>query len=249
TPQLVDEFVNEGVPEDEPRFNDEEAGIRKAVEESLKYVYNAPRGPRPPMVSREPKPEKYQPLPEVQGKVKEKVSDEQVARDLLTLQKPKKKSPTEQYIFQKRTLAKSEPSGLVESSSLYAELGLTDSETDSDEEESCEMNTGAQVKGQDGTNPGDDAVSQTQSSHVVHAGPNLDHMDLGVAEASSQPNPEQMDEEFTTMIYLSVQENLKLPTKGEVRLEEPVSSAGTLSSLQNLDKDLSFTNQFLAEKS
>ncbi|GKA02577.1 hypothetical protein Tco_0675358 [Tanacetum coccineum] len=36
---------------------------------------------------------------------------------------------------------------------------------------------------------------------------------------------------------------------GEVRLEEPASSAGTLSSMQNLDKELSFTNQFLAEKS
>ncbi|GJS57377.1 hypothetical protein Tco_0652161 [Tanacetum coccineum] len=43
-------------------------------------------------------------------------------------------------------------------------------------------------------------------------------------------------------------ENLKLLTEGEVRLEEPASSAGTLSSLQNLDKELSFTNQFLAEK-
>ncbi|GKE20960.1 hypothetical protein Tco_1432472, partial [Tanacetum coccineum] len=40
-----------------------------------------------------------------------------------------------------------------------------------------------------------------------------------------------------------------LPTEGEVRLEEPASSAGTLSSLQNLDKELSFTNQFLSEKS
>ncbi|GKF88476.1 hypothetical protein Tco_0259353, partial [Tanacetum coccineum] len=44
-------------------------------------------------------------------------------------------------------------------------------------------------------------------------------------------------------------QHLKLPTEGEVRLEEPASSNGTLSSLQNLDKDLSFTNQFLAEKS
>ncbi|GJX52755.1 hypothetical protein Tco_0281124, partial [Tanacetum coccineum] len=44
-------------------------------------------------------------------------------------------------------------------------------------------------------------------------------------------------------------ENLKLPTKGDVRLEDPVSSAATLSSLQNLDKEISFTNQFLAEKS
>ncbi|GJX08480.1 hypothetical protein Tco_0196412 [Tanacetum coccineum] len=43
--------------------------------------------------------------------------------------------------------------------------------------------------------------------------------------------------------------NIKLLTKGEVRLEDPASSPGTLSSLQNLDKELSFTNQFLAEKS
>ncbi|GKB48337.1 hypothetical protein Tco_0899090 [Tanacetum coccineum] len=58
-----------------------------------------------------------------------------------------------------------------------------------------------------------------------------------------------MDEEFTTTAYPSVQENLKLPTEDQVRLEEPASSAGTLSSLQNLDKELSFTNQFLVEKS
>ncbi|GKG31355.1 hypothetical protein Tco_0423843, partial [Tanacetum coccineum] len=34
-------------------------------------------------------------------------------------------------------------------------------------------------------------------------------------------------------------ENLKLPSEDQVRLEEPASSAGTLSSLQNLDKELS----------
>ncbi|GKB01957.1 hypothetical protein Tco_0830001 [Tanacetum coccineum] len=56
-----------------------------------------------------------------------------------------------------------------------------------------------------------------------------------------------MDEEFTTTAYPNVQENLKLPTEGEVRLEEPASSVGTRSSLQNLDKELSFTNQFLSE--
>ncbi|GKD88776.1 hypothetical protein Tco_1364283 [Tanacetum coccineum] len=74
-------------------------------------------------------------------------------------------------------------------------------------------------------------------------------MDLGIAEASSQPNTEQMDDEFIATAYLKVQENLKLPTEGEVRLEEPASSAGTLSSIKNLDKDLSFTDQFLVEKS
>ncbi|GJQ97685.1 hypothetical protein Tco_0008824 [Tanacetum coccineum] len=45
------------------------------------------------------------------------------------------------------------------------------------------------------------------------------------------------------------QENLKIQTECEVRLKEPASSVETLSSMQNLDKELSFTNQFIAEKS
>ncbi|GKG52208.1 hypothetical protein Tco_0547083, partial [Tanacetum coccineum] len=67
-------------------------------------------------------------------KGKEKVSDEQVALDLLTLQTPKKKSPVEQYIFQRRSSAPTEPLGYDESSSLYAELGLTDNETEYNKE-------------------------------------------------------------------------------------------------------------------
>ncbi|GKC58923.1 hypothetical protein Tco_1086521 [Tanacetum coccineum] len=57
-----------------------------------------------------------------------------------------------------------------------------------------------------------------------------------------------MYEDFTTTSYPNVQENLKLPTEDQVILEGPASSTGTLSSLQNLDKDLSFTNQFFMEK-
>ncbi|GKE10395.1 hypothetical protein Tco_1413946, partial [Tanacetum coccineum] len=107
----------------------------------------------------------------------------------------------------------------------------------------------AHDKGQAGSNPGDAAVSQHQSSHVVHAGPNLEHMDFEVTNTSIQQNPEQIDEEFTTTAYPNIQENLKLPTEDQVRLEEPASSAGTLSSLQNLNKELSFADQFLVEKS
>ncbi|GJW62206.1 hypothetical protein Tco_0111541 [Tanacetum coccineum] len=40
-----------------------------------------------------------------------------------------------------------------------------------------------------------------------------------------------------------------MPTEDQVILEEPASSTGTLSSLQNLEKDLSFTDQFFIEKS
>ncbi|GJR89303.1 hypothetical protein Tco_0213314 [Tanacetum coccineum] len=74
-------------------------------------------------------------------------------------------------------------------------------------------------------------------------------MDVEVTNTSIQQNPKQMDEEFTTTAYPNVQENLKLPIEDQVRLEEHASSTGTLPSLQNLDKEFSFTNQFLEEKS
>ncbi|GJS99531.1 E-beta-farnesene synthase [Tanacetum coccineum] len=192
SPQLVYKFVDEGVPENEPRIGDEEADLQKAVEESLKEVYSARQGPLPPVVIREPESGKFQPLPEVQGKVK-----------------------------RKRTPVPTEPSGHEESSSLYAELGLTDSESESDDEVSPKINLEAQDEGHAGPNPGKQDEGQ--------AGPNPGDV------AASQPP--------------SSHENLKLLTEGEVRLEEPASSAGTLSSLQNLDKELSFTDQFLVEKS
>ncbi|GJX88841.1 retrovirus-related pol polyprotein from transposon TNT 1-94 [Tanacetum coccineum] len=52
--RLVDEFVDEGIPENEPRFDDEEADIQRAMKESLKDVHAAPRGLLPPVVFREP---------------------------------------------------------------------------------------------------------------------------------------------------------------------------------------------------
>ncbi|GJU46807.1 hypothetical protein Tco_1204073 [Tanacetum coccineum] len=247
--QLVDEIVDEGVPDKEPVYNDEEADTQRAIEESLKEVHDAHRGLLPPVEIREPDSGKFQPLPYVQGKGKEKVSDEQVALDLLTLQTPKKKSPGKQYIFQRRSSAPTEPSGHDESSSLYAELGLTDSETESDEEMpgtdagdhdegQAGPNPGIQAEGQAGSNPGDAAVSQPQSSHAVHAGPNRKHMDLKVTDTSIQQNPEQMDEEFTTTAYLNVQENLKLPTEDqffvETSHEDEPDKTNTESEVQSM---------------
>ncbi|GKC36720.1 retrovirus-related pol polyprotein from transposon TNT 1-94 [Tanacetum coccineum] len=243
--KLVDKPSNVGVPVEEPAYNEEDADLERALELSLMEQGAQTQGPAHPVVIREPDSRRIQPLPDVQGKGKEKVIDEQVALDLLTLQTPKKKSPVKQYIFQRCTPTITEPSGHAESPSLYAELVLINSETKSYEEVSPEINAGTQDEGQAGPNP----ESQLQSSHVVHAGPNLKHMDFEVTNASTQQNPEQMDEEFTTTAYPGVQENLKLSTEDQVILEEPASSAGTLSSLQNLDKELSFTNQFLVEKS
>nr|GEU58490.1 retrovirus-related Pol polyprotein from transposon TNT 1-94 [Tanacetum cinerariifolium]GEW85687.1 retrovirus-related Pol polyprotein from transposon TNT 1-94 [Tanacetum cinerariifolium] len=111
-----------------------QAEVQRALEESLKSVYDAPRGPLPPVVIKEPKSGKYQSFPEVQEKRKEKVTDEQVALDLLTLQTPKKKSHADQFIYQRHTSTPTESSGHDESSSVYVKLRLTDSEVKSNED-------------------------------------------------------------------------------------------------------------------
>ncbi|GJR45073.1 hypothetical protein Tco_1313176 [Tanacetum coccineum] len=194
--RLVDEFVDEGIPENEPRFDDKEANMQSAVEESLKGVHDAHRGPLLPVVFREPDSGRRQPLPEVQGKGKEK----------------------------RRTPAPTEPSGHAESPLLYAELGLTDSDTESDEEVLPMIKSRVQNKGQAGSNPGDDAESQPQSSLVVHAGPNLKHIDFEATDASTQQNPEQIDEGFGDQFFNdkpSDAENEK--TTAETKAESIVS--------------------------
>ncbi|GKC74315.1 hypothetical protein Tco_1120198 [Tanacetum coccineum] len=259
--QLVDEFVDEGVPAAKPSLEDtEEAILQKVLEESLTDAYPTRRGPLPPVVFRETDTGKLQPLPEVPGKGKEKVGEEQAAQVLLHLQTTKKKSPTEQYIFQRHTPVPSEPAGHEESSSLYAELGLYGSDTESDEEMPSVVRSGAQDEGQAGPDPGkldegqagpnpdDVAESQPLPTPSVLAGPNLEHSDVEITDPSSQPQPEHMDEGFTAAAYPDVQENLKLTVDEQVIPEEPVSSTGTLSSLQHLAKDFSFGDQFLNDK-
>nr|GEU49185.1 integrase, catalytic region, zinc finger, CCHC-type, peptidase aspartic, catalytic [Tanacetum cinerariifolium] len=273
TPKSVDESVAKDVPANEPRVDDEEADVQRALEESMKSMYDVPRGPLPPVVIKEPEFEKYQPLPEVPLKGNENVTEEQVSHDLLNLQKPKRKSPTDQYIFQRRTSTPTGSSRYDESSSLYAKLGLTDSEEETKEnvhgadaggqsEGQARPDPGAQDEDQSGSNPNEQAKSEDQArldtgnaeesqpmpSHVVHAGSDREHMDLDVVEVSPQPPTEQIDEGFTAMAYPKVQENLKLMVEKHVLLEEPASSSGTLSSLQHLTKDLSFGDLFFSDK-
>nr|GFD37001.1 hypothetical protein [Tanacetum cinerariifolium] len=54
-------------------------------------AYPSQRGPLPPVVFREPDQGKYKLLPEVKGKGKEKVGEEQAAEVLFNLQTAKKK--------------------------------------------------------------------------------------------------------------------------------------------------------------
>ncbi|GKB09928.1 hypothetical protein Tco_0843851, partial [Tanacetum coccineum] len=152
------------------------------------------------VVLREPNSGKYQPLPEVQGKGKEKVVDEQAAHDLLTLQTPTKKS-------------------------LDAELPLTDSETKLDEEVPV-INVGDQDEGQAGPNPGkqdeaqarpnpdiqDEGQAGSNPGDVVESQPQPRWEEPRATDASSQQKPDKWMEEFTTNAYANVQENLKTGT-------------------------------------
>nr|GEV66809.1 hypothetical protein [Tanacetum cinerariifolium] len=71
---------------------------------------------------------------------------------------------------------------------------------------------------------------------------------MKIAEVK-QTTEERIHEEFTSIMYPNVQDNLKLPVEEHVILEEPTSSTGTLSSLHHLDKDFNFGDQFLNDKS
>nr|GFB00677.1 hypothetical protein [Tanacetum cinerariifolium] len=134
-----------------------------AVEESLKTAHAVHRGPLPPVVIREPKSGKYQPPPEVpgKGKAKAKVTENQVAHDLLSLQKAKRKNPVEQYIFQRRIF---EPTrSFFHDESPYDVLGQSDNE-----EESKKVLTEAFEGGND------DAGSKPDVRSEGQAGPDPD---------------------------------------------------------------------------
>nr|GFA75422.1 hypothetical protein [Tanacetum cinerariifolium] len=167
-----------------------------------------------------------------------------VAHDLLSLQKHKKTSHADQYIFQ----SEEESEKIV----LRVEKGSQDEgqagpDPNAQAEGQTGSNTGAQAEGQAGSNPNEtfeglarpdpgnaEARVQSTSSHVVYVGSDHEHMDLDVANVLPQPSTEQLYEGFTATVYPNVQENLKLTVEELVLLEEPASSSGTLSSLQHL---------------
>nr|GEY28263.1 reverse transcriptase domain-containing protein [Tanacetum cinerariifolium] len=150
--KLVDEPSAEDVPVEEPAYNEEKANLQRALELRLKEQAKHTQGPSRLVVIREPNSGRIQHLPEVQGKGKENVVEEQAAHDLLTLQTLKNKSRVDQFIFQRRTHMPTEASGPAESPSLDAKLVLTDSETESDDEVP-KINTRDQDESQAGPNP------------------------------------------------------------------------------------------------
>nr|GFA64849.1 hypothetical protein [Tanacetum cinerariifolium] len=90
---LIPSVSVEDVLVEEPAYNEEEANLQRDLKLSLKEQAERTQGPARLVVIREPDSRRIQPLPNVQGKGKEKVINEQAAHDLLTLLTSKNKSP------------------------------------------------------------------------------------------------------------------------------------------------------------
>ncbi|GJT92136.1 hypothetical protein Tco_1080981 [Tanacetum coccineum] len=146
---------------------------------------------------------KFQPLPEVPGKGKEKVGEEQAAQVLTTfrLQEKEARLDTESDEEMPSVVR----SGAQNEGQAGPDLGKLDED-------------------QDGPNPDDVAKSQPLPTPSVLAGPNLEHSEVEIIDPSSQPQPEHMDEGFTAAAYPDVQENLKL-TVDEQEIDRKINES------------------------
>nr|GEW83178.1 E-beta-farnesene synthase [Tanacetum cinerariifolium] len=133
----------------------------KRIKHSISRKTRQPRS-SPKSVGTSEVEEKISTALEVPGKGKAKVTEEQVAHDLLSLQKPKRKNPVEQYIFQRRIF---EPTGSsFHDESPYDVLGQSDSE-----DESKKVLTGASEGDNDDVQTGPDPDVQNEGQKETDA--------------------------------------------------------------------------------
>ncbi|GJU19745.1 retrovirus-related pol polyprotein from transposon TNT 1-94, partial [Tanacetum coccineum] len=208
--KLVDEFADEDIPMSKPRIVDEEADYQWAMELSLKDLEAKTQGPARTVVIREPDSGDFN-------------------------------------SFQRRTPTTTEASRNAESPSLDAELAIADSETESDEEVTpvnkvkdasnkklTEINARVQDEGKAGSdpskqdegqaesNPGNAIVFQPQPSDVVHAGPNLEPMDL--EENLKLPTEDQEEEPKKTNVESEVQSMVMVPIHQDTSSVPPMTT-------------------------
>nr|GEV60460.1 putative Gag-Pol polyprotein [Tanacetum cinerariifolium] len=189
---------------------------------------------------------------DVEGKGKGIVSYEQAAQSLLDLQKPKKQSIKDQYIFQRWTLATQDsstgPSVQARDDTsvnvVHETLCKEISNTMALEETTIELDKG--LAGLDpGKTPESQALLEIEFIKEDQPGSNLRQSHV----AQARPNPEPMHEDFIAIVYPEVHENLKITTKEQVHIENPPSSSETLLSMKNIEEDFTFGDQFLNDKS
>ncbi|GKE37903.1 hypothetical protein Tco_1461308, partial [Tanacetum coccineum] len=263
---LVDE-EDEAQQEPEPQREGDDPALELAKKLSLDA--HQEKGEDGGVAIRERVAKEIQRLPDVEGKGKAIVIEEQAAHSLIDLSK--KKSTTDQFILQKRDQAphdsttgpSSQPQDDTSEKVIHESSSITDSERTKsgteatapkvDKEQGKVASTtvtsgvgiSVRTKNQAGSDPG--------QGHEALAGSNLEPMQEDTSPgkehmALAGPNLKHMDEDFYATAYPKVHENLKLRTDEHVILENPESSYVTLSSMKNLDERDNFGDQFLNDK-
>ncbi|GJT75602.1 hypothetical protein Tco_1042327 [Tanacetum coccineum] len=250
-----------------------DADIERAIKLSLDPSF-LPQGQAPVggVAIRDPVSETTPKLPEVVGKGKAIVTEEQVAHSLIDLSK--KKSTTDQFILVRRDQAPHDsttgPSSQPEDDTSEKVVHESSSTTDSERTESgteAAAPKGDKEQGEVASSTvtsgvgisvrtEDQAGSDPGKAHEALAGPDPEPMqedqtgsDSGKVHVSlAGPNPEHTDEEFLATAYPKVHENLKLITDEHVIEDNPESHSGSMSSMKNLEDTDNFRDQFLNDK-
>ncbi|GKC39945.1 hypothetical protein Tco_1052329, partial [Tanacetum coccineum] len=213
--QLVDEEEGEAHQQPEPQGEGDDPDLELAKKMSQPPVGGV--AIRDPVSKTIPK------LPEVVGKGKAKVTEEQAAHFLVDLSK--KKSTTDQFILVKRDQAPHDsttgPSSQPEDDTSEKVVHESSSTTDSERTESGTDASAPKVEKEQG-----EVTSSTMTSRVVIPVQTEDQtgLDSGKSHVSlAGPNPEHMDEDFYATTYPKVHENLKLRPDDHVIEENPES--------------------------
>ncbi|GJS52162.1 hypothetical protein Tco_0625524 [Tanacetum coccineum] len=223
-----------------------------SVKSSLQLVDEPDEEPAHSEPEIEPKhQEAIRPLPVVEGKGKDIVTEEKAAQSLLALHTLKRRSTTNQFIFQRRTPATEEAS-TGPSAQLQDDTSaniVRDSPSPADAE------TGV---GSDKTNNGGDTeilqineeLGEDMEKQHVLIDKDQARPDPGISRvALDGPDPEPTHGEFMTDLYPKVQKSLKFPANEHVILEDPLSSTRTLSSMKNPEDAYAIGDHFINYKS
>ncbi|GJW59577.1 hypothetical protein Tco_0108912 [Tanacetum coccineum] len=271
--QLVDEddeAQQESVPQEEG--DDPDLELAKKMSLDAHQEKGEGREPVGGVTIRDPVSETTTKLPEVVGKGKVIVTEEQVAHSLIDLSK--KKRTTDHFILVRRDQAphdsttgpSSQPEDdtsekVIHESSSTSDSERTESETEAaapkgdkelGEVDSSTVSSGVSIpvstQGQAGSDP--------EKAHEALVRPDPEPMqedqtgsDSGKVHVSlAGPNPKHMDDKFLATAYPKVHENLKLIIDERVIEDNPESHSGSMSSMKNLEDTVNFGDQFLYDK-
>nr|GEW97794.1 E-beta-farnesene synthase [Tanacetum cinerariifolium] len=163
----------------------------------------------------------------VEGKGKAIAIDEQAVQSLLDPYKPKKKSTTDQYIFQRRIPmteeASTRPFAQPDDDTSANIVCKTSSPTDAE--------TGA-------------ATNKTNSKGDTEI---LNMVKEQGDDVIERPDPDSMHDDFIATMYPQVHESMKHLDEEHAQVENPLSSTGTHSSMKNMDA-YTFGDQFFNDK-